>query len=72
MSTRAGTSNIHAGVNSAALRSNLASNSVRRQGIEDHSSEPLDAVIGFRNGVIGGIALWLLAYLLFSLVGSFA
>ncbi len=67
-----GTSTIHAGAKSAALESRLASNSPRAQGIEDYSSNPFNAAIGIRNGLIAGFAFWVFAYLLYSAVTFFA
>ena len=58
---------IKARVNSEGERLRLASKSLRSRTAEDHSSDPLDAVIGIRNGVIGGIMIYLLAYFSISL-----
>jgi len=65
-------STIQARVSSGALQSPPDANSLRSRGHEYHSGDPLDTVIGLRNGVIGGIAIYLLAYLLFSLVKTIA
>ena len=65
-------STIHAGAESAVLEPCLAADSLGGQEIEGHSSNELDAAIGIGTGLIGGIAFWILAYLLFGLVTSFA
>ena len=52
---------IKARVNSEGERLRLASKSLRSRTAEDHSSDPLDAVIGIGIGVIGGV-IYLLAY----------
>ena len=53
---------IRAGVDPAVLKSRF----------EDYSNTRLDAAIGIKNGLIGGIAFWVLAYLLYSLFRFFA
>ena len=53
---------IPVGVDPAVLKSRF----------EDYSSSRLDAAIGIKNGLIGGMALWIFAYLLYSLFRFFA
>ena len=66
------TNSIRAGMESAILESRLVARSARDQKVGDDSGNPFDAAIGIRNGLIGGMAFWTLAYLLFMLFRTFA
>ena len=35
----------------------------------DHSEDPLGAAVGFKNGLVAGVGIWIAAYVLFQLVG---
>ncbi len=65
------TGTMHGGSNSAALKSPIIVGSLRDHGVEDHAAGPLDAAAGMKNGLLYGLAFWVLAYLLFSLVNIF-
>ena len=60
---------IHAGVDSAVLRSSVLTSSLSRQRSDARQSGPIDAAIGIKNGLLLGGAFWALAMSVFALVG---
>ncbi|MDJ0908342.1 MAG: hypothetical protein QNI99_04065 [Woeseiaceae bacterium] len=64
-------SSLHAGVDSAVLRSSVLTSSLSSQRSDAHPSGPIDAAIGIKNGLLLGGAFWALAISMFALVGYF-
>ena len=54
-------------VDAATLESDLAMNRQRRQTATVKSAYRLDAAVGIKNGLLGGIAFWAIGFALFSL-----
>ena len=63
---------IRAGMDSSVAGPRLAADTYRDRGVEGDSGNTFDAAIGIRNGLIGGMAFWTLAYLLLILLRTFA
>ncbi len=62
---------IEAGRDAVVLPPGLVVTSASRPETEANSDDPLRAAVGAKNGLILGLAFWVSAYLLWSLVSHF-
>lgn len=57
-------SELYAGIDSAVLNSQFVASALERPRRDAPLSNPLSAALGIRNGVLIGIACWILVYFL--------